>query len=370
MAKPTKHYGTWRIRWTDENGKRRSEVFDDFKTASFELKKRESESEEVIRGQRAPAPLNKTFNDICDYWIEKRLPLKRSPKDDMSIIRTHLRPAFGKLKLKEVTVEKADQFTAERIHLNKKTISNQLTLLISLLRLAVDLNWLAKIPNIKKPKTSMFSNDYSFLRTDEEIQRFLNAAKEEDEVAYVMYATAIYTGLRAGECAALKFSNIRFDGNKSIITVQNSFDELTKSARVRYVPILAPLYPILLGWREKIGGDLVFPNRDGNMFYESGRIFQEVLHRTLDRAGFSKSEIKGRTCRYITFHDLRHTFASHWVMSGGDVFKLQKLLGHASITMTMRYAHLAPHAFSGDFERLGQYRQADSSNVISIHKNR
>jgi site-specific recombinase XerD len=41
-------------------------------------------------------------------------------------------------------------------------------------------------------------------------------------------------------------------------------------------------------------------------------------------------------------HTLRHTFASHFMMAGGNMLTLQKLLGHKSLTMTMRYAHLAP----------------------------
>ncbi len=298
MAKPTKHYDKWRIRWTDERGKRRSDVFDDFKTASHELKKRETEAEEIKQGLRAPAPLHKTFNEICDYWLNNRLPQKRSQKDDQSIIRTHLRPAFGPLRIKEITVQTVDQFVAQRTHLNKKTVSNHLTLLISLLRLSVDLNWLTKIPNIKKPKTQLFSHDYSFLRTEAEIQRFLTAARQEGEIAYLMYSTAIYTGLRAGELAALKFSNVRFDGGKSIITVQNSFNDLTKSGKVRYVQILAPLLPLLLDWRIKINSDFIFPNRDGNMFSESSRIFQEVFHRVLDRANFPKIEKNKKARRY------------------------------------------------------------------------
>jgi site-specific recombinase XerC len=64
-------------------------------------------------------------------------------------------------------------------------------------------------------------------------------------------------------------------------------------------------------------------------------------------------EKNGKPRRYIVFHDLRHTFASHWVMGGGDVFKLQKILGHKDIKMTMRYAHLAPTAYAADFGRLG-----------------
>ena len=41
-------------------------------------------------------------------------------------------------------------------------------------------------------------------------------------------------------------------------------------------------------------------------------------------------------------HILRHTFASHYMMGGGDILSLQRILGHSSITMTMRYAHLSP----------------------------
>ena len=49
----------------------------------------------------------------------------------------------------------------------------------------------------------------------------------------------------------------------------------------------------------------------------------------------------------MTFHGFRHTFASHWVMNGGDLFKLQQIGGWKSHAMVQRYAHLAPHAFEG-----------------------
>jgi site-specific recombinase XerD len=54
----------------------------------------------------------------------------------------------------------------------------------------------------------------------------------------------------------------------------------------------------------------------------------------------------------MTFHDLRHTFASHWMLKGGDIYRLQKILGHRSVTTTERYAHMAPAAFREDWARL------------------
>ena len=85
----------------------------------------------------------------------------------------------------------------------------------------------------------------------------------------------------------------------------------------------------------------------------AARVFQEVLHRVLDSAGFPKTERDGKVRRYIVLHSLRHTFATRWVLRGGDIFKLQKILGHQSIQMTMMYAHLAPEAFAADLDRFG-----------------
>ncbi len=328
---------------------RQSAVFEDYKRAQSELSRQQVEVEEIKRGLRNAPPPEKTFGELCDYWLEKRAPRKRKPKDDASIIGKHLRPTFGPMRVRDVGVEDVDDYLAWKIDedgLSEKTVHNHVTLLASMLRMATTFKvpWLANVPKFRKPKVALFSRDFQWLRTDEEIRRFLVAARDEDEQVFVFYATAIYTGLRAGELAALEWSDVELD--RRIVTVQRSFDGPTKSDRVRYVLILDPLLPLLRAWRLRHPGRLVFTNLGGKMFAPSARIFQEVLHRVLDAAGFPKVQRNGKERPYVRFHDLRHTFASHWVTKGGDLFKLQKILGHQTTQMTLRYAHLLPGALA------------------------
>jgi hypothetical protein len=153
VGKPIRHRGKWRIRWTDHNGRRQSEVFDDYRDAAFRLRAHEHDVEEIRRGLKLGLPPNKTFGDLCDYWIANRALQKRSRKHDESIIRRHLRPEFGSLRVGDVGIEAIDKFVVARGKLDKKTVSNILTLLVSTLNLAVDLGWLSKVPRIRKPRS-------------------------------------------------------------------------------------------------------------------------------------------------------------------------------------------------------------------------
>jgi integrase len=348
---PSQHGDGWSARWTDHEGKRRRMTFRFKRDAEAYERKMKGEQEEIRRGLRGLPPPAKPFEAICTYWLEHRASQKRSGHHDESIIRAHLRPTFGSFALHEIGVAQIDKFILDRAHLNKKTVANHLTLLGAMLNAAKDIGWLAVVPRIRKPKVRMFANDFSYLRTDDEIRTFLVAANEEDAKVFAFYASAVYTGMRAGELAGLHWGDVSFE--RRLLTVQRSFSGPTKAEDVRYVPILDPLLPLLRQRRLATNNRLVFPNDAGEMFDQSARIFQESFHRVLKRAGFAMIERDGKLRRYIRFHDLRHTFASQWVMKGGDLFKLQKILGHKTVQMTMRYAHLAPHAFSEDFKRLG-----------------
>lgn len=365
VAKPVRHYDKWRIRPISGDGKRQSLVFDTYAEAEDALKLIEAEAVRARRGllvTSAPgAPIitgnvtatpaakaastQKTFADLATFWLDNKAPGKRSRKDDKSMIGCHLLPAFGHMGLSENFTERSIEHSAKHRG-SEKTLWNRLTLLETMLGLAVELGWLAKVPNIPKPKITACDANYRWLKSDAEIEHIMRAARDEGEHVFALYSTAVWSGLRKGELAALTWADI--DLGRQLISVSKSFKGPPKNKRTRHVLIVDKLLPVLRAWREKCPGKLAFPNERGTMHNSSARIFEETLHRVLRRAGLPHERKRGKLKPFITFHDFRHTFASHWVLAGGDIFKLQKLLGHASIDMTQRYAHLMPTAFESD----------------------
>ena len=255
----------------------------------------------------------------------------------------HLRPFFRNRKISSIGPTDVDAYKAQKAHLSKNTVNHHLTLLISLLRYAKEIKWLVHVPKIKKYKIPQFKSDFKFLQTEEEKTRFLNAAKAEGVHVYSVNMTALYTGMRLGELAGLQWDSIDLKRRLISVTRTNTSD-VPKNGEGRHIPILDPLLPILRSLSKLNSTGLLFTNQAGNQYRRDARIFDEVLKRILVRGGFSEN--------YISFHDLRHTFASHWMMGDGNIFKLQRILGHKSLKVTQRYSHLAPNAYVNDFKRL------------------
>ena len=94
------------------------------------------------------------------------------------------------------------------------------------------------------------------------------------------------------------------------------------------------------------------------MFYDpaTGKPYGDIkrgFHSAMRKAGIKD----------FVFHDLRHTFASHLIMAGVDITTVSKLLGHRSLTMTLRYSHLAPAHLAEAVNKLKNYY---NSTTIAI----
>lgn len=349
----------WRIRWIDLDGKRRSKVFPEsgYEAALAELRRIHGEMQAVKDG-RHPAPkiIPSFVQFIDDYWRPNRMAYKRSQNRDESVLRVHLLPAFGQLPLNLITLEQVELFKTElgKKKLNPKTVHNILTILIAILNYALELDIIYRVPKIKKPK--IYEDDYNYLQSDNEIRAFLSTAEKFGDNVYALFATAVYTGMRAGELFGLRWSDVVI--KRGLIAVKRSYDKPTKSGKMRYVPILDVLAPILKEWRLKNSNEFVFPNEAGKMHTQNPRITKYTFPAVLKAAELDK----------IRFHDLRHTFASHWVMKGGDLYKLKRILGHSDIKMTMRYAHLAPEAFDEDRAIFGSVPPSEGAVVPLLQK--
>lgn len=175
----------------------------------------------------------------------------------------------------------------------------------------------------------------------EEIAKLLAWSAAKAAWVHPMIATAIYTGMRKGELFGLRWKNVHLDVGR--IDVEFSYALLPKSGKPRHIPIHPALLQILREWKERCPSTplgLVFPV-DGQM---GDRFDSCGLGEIMDAAGSHVPE--------KPWHSLRHSFASHFMMSGGNILTLQKLLGHSSVTVTMIYAHLAPDYMSAEIGRM------------------
>lgn len=163
--------------------------------------------------------------------------------------------------------------------------------------------------------------------------RWLTAQEEERLLGYApdflkpIILTALHSGLRRGEIMRLKWADV--DQEQRLIRVVES-----KSHKTRYIPINATLLAVLesidVFMGEKGPSPYVFTNP------ATGTRYEDVSHafdRAATKAGFDD----------VTFHTTRHTFASRMAQRGIPLKAIQELLGHGSMQMTMRYAHLSPN---------------------------
>jgi len=181
--------------------------------------------------------------------------------------------------------------------------------------------------------------------SSDEVAKLLRHTREHAPDVYPMLATAIYTGMRKGELFGLRWIDVQFD--RGAIHVAHSYVKTPKSGKWRPVPMHPALGPILREWQRRCApGQLVFP-----VVLDRGH--KPRMGTADDMLGIDELLLAaGCHVPVRPWHALRHTFASHYVMSGGNLLALQKILGHSKFEMTQIYSHLAPDFMAGEMARL------------------
>ena len=279
---------------------------------------------------------NVTFKEFAERWMNSHIKVNCAPKTYLSyesILRNYLYPRYAAFKLSDFNEDHGNQLILElRKIKGPKGIEHVWIVLRAIMIKAKKERLIYHYPfdNIRLPKANLKDDNFW---EKLEINQFLQANTKDQ--LYPFYYVAIQTGCRLAELCGLKWDRIDFSRNLiSITRTRDKFGlkETTKTKIKRIIPMTAEVKATLLGIFEKrIGNPFVFLEADG------GEVKYSHIYRR-----FKKAQTKAGISHQIRFHDLRHSFASNYMMNGGNLFDLQKLLGHTDFKMTMRYAHLTP----------------------------
>jgi len=271
------------------------------------------------------------FSCFVERWMKDYVQVRNrhaTIRSKWVVLRQHLLPAFGPLPLCAITEERIDQLASALAtrKISPKTINNILSVLRTCLGSAVRWNLLAKVPAIPMLKVPEFT--YKYLSADE-VQRLFAATKPGYWRNFIVFL--IHTGCRFGEAAAIRWEDFELDGPAPRVRIQRGLSVgivgPTKNGRMRDIPLTADVVRALQSMPRSDG--YVFIRSNGKLPHCANSV--KYLHQACDRAGI----------RRVSWHVLRHTFATELSARRVPLRTLQDLLGHSSIAMTCRYAHVA-----------------------------
>jgi integrase len=359
---------TWYSQYRDDRGRHQSRKLGpasaltvaQAREMALDVAVRVVRGEDVKRPRPKKEPLTLALFVENHYasWVVKN---RKSGTETLRILRTGFASLFS-VAVIELTAFDIEEWRSDCLSRGCKgaTINRMLTALKAMLNWAADLGILPANPlgRIKKLSESDSEQKVRYL-TDDERQR-LYAALEAREIRireerknhirwqiareyepskelsgkfadYLrpMVLLSLNTGIRRGSMFGLRWGDIDFQTGTVTLRGNN-----VKSGEVTRLPLNREALEVLNEWREQStnvsDADLIFPSASGKEFDNVRKSWGSVL---------KAAEIKN-----FRWHDMRHDFASRLVMRNVSLIKVSKLLGHADIKMTMRYAHLTPEA--------------------------
>lgn len=313
----------------------------------------DEETPEEKRRRAKAHNLQSFLDNEYEPWALENL---KTGKQELDRLRAHFLNELGNKKLPDITPWLIEKWRTKRKKAGRAatTINRDIAALRAALSKAVQWNLLSENPlrTVKQLRTDKIGK-VRYLTKDEE-KRLRNALETRDKKLiekrasgnnwrktrgyeirpaitgkYGNYLTPLIllsmnTGIRRGEALALTWENVNL--KTGILTVTGA---TAKSHHTRHIPLNNEARDALKAWK--------------NQTDTTGFIF--TAHNGAQLGSVKKSWASILTTAKITdfrWHDLRHHFASKLVMAGADLYVVKELLGHSTIAVTERYAHLAP----------------------------
>ncbi len=352
--------GRYRIDFRDQHKVRSRRYYDTKKAATIALA---NITGKVSTGEFISPKAIPTFKAAGALWLESKG--KRRPgtlANWRAHLAQHLYPAIGHLRLDYITVERIERLRTElqqgEAAVSAGTAKNIITTCGAVLKAAVRHGTLTSNPVQKIERAYVEAKELTGDDDDDsgkpDPQTVLNPAEidallaEADPGYYrTLFETAFLTGARSGELLALRWSDVELPDTgrgklrvgrgltwareRNEPTAARFFPPKTK-AGLRTIPISTRLVSTLKVWKLRCpvgAADLVFPAPDGRPNHRA-TVTRRGLRPALDRAKL----------RHVTFHSLRHSFASALLAGGAPITEVQHLLGHANPAITLRvYSH-------------------------------
>lgn len=297
---------------------------------------------------------DKKFREWADEWVEAPAH-KESTKRVYRATMAYAKEAFGSLKVREIepadvrrfldVIRKAqserraiDPETGKRpeVEATPATLKKHLRQLGACLQDAVKEGYANEnpvrrlggdwVPKVPKGEPAYY--------TDDELARLWPELAYRPAMAYLC-KTAVATGMRIGELAALRWSDVKLlerEVRVSRTWVEGVGEQPPKSNKPRVIDLTPQAAAVLQEWYAASGGEgLVFEREDGQRI-TSGHVTKQVLYPALERAGIPR---EGEHGRERDFHSFRHTFARLALESGAEITWVMGQLGHSSITLTV-----------------------------------
>ena len=302
---------------------------------------------------------NHSFKELSEKYIQWITGRQNSAKVKGYIIG-QLVNTFGSLPLRRFNTAITEQLQTDIINrgLKNSSINKVLNVLKHMFTKAVEWDMVEAETLKKIRKVKLLRDDSKRLRylSKEEAQTLVNTCNGNTKAIVI---TALNTGMRKGEILKLRWDNV--DLKHGFILLEQG---MTKNGQRREIPINDTVRGILQGLTRRLDSPYVFYDSEtGKPYGDIKRSFHTALKNVeylkCPECDYQKPRVKTKedaghcpSCgvrlavlkgiQNFHFHDLRHTFASHLVMAGVDITTVKELLGHKTLTMTLRYAHLAP----------------------------